>query len=306
MFGRIYEAFFVEKRKIVLPFCLGRIFVLARRVHPAIADGLAGAFVLFLINYDYFLTYLRLPLPAGFDGASHLAAGIEYAKNIFPSFWGWTPKWQLGMPFPVFYPPLFYFFFAFLSKLFYFFPSGAIFKPIVISSVLLVPAAFAFLSYKIEKTRVSAWFSSMASAFAISTFGPYGNIGLNLYSTFNVGLVTQALSLPMFVFWFCSLIGMENSRFRFVFSTLALSLVALSSAHMIFQAVFVVFFVWFYLGCSGLILACPDDREPQIFFRHFSGDWKRDRGAEHVRSFGREMVFRGGCRCGGVYILSRA
>ena len=237
MLDRLYEAFFVKKREVIPPFRLGRIFVLARRVHPAIAAGLAGAFVLFLINYDYFLMYLCLPLPAGFDGASHLAAGIEYAKNIFPSFWGWTPKWQLGMPFPVFYPPLFYFIFALLSKLFYFFPAVAIFKTIVISSVLLVPAAFAFLSYKIEKTRVSAWFSSMASAFAISTFGPYGNIGLNLYSTFNVGLVTQALSLPMFVFWFCSLIGMENSRFRFVFSTLALSLVALSSAHMIFPAV---------------------------------------------------------------------
>ena len=109
MLDRLYEAFFVKKREVIPPFRLGRIFVLARRVHPAIAAGLAGAFVLFLINYDYFLTYLRLPLPAGFDGASHLAAGIEYAKNIFPSFWGWTPKWQLGMPFPVFYPPLFYF-----------------------------------------------------------------------------------------------------------------------------------------------------------------------------------------------------
>src|SRR5437588_13113047 len=42
------------------------------------------------------------------DGTGHFAAAQIYNQTIFPDTFGWTQAYFGGMPFPNFYPPLFY------------------------------------------------------------------------------------------------------------------------------------------------------------------------------------------------------
>ena len=76
------------------------------------------AIVTLVFNWQIFKTFWQFSFVSGWDGANHAAIGEYYANNIFPRTWGWIPHWFAGMPFPQFYPPLFYFSTAFLYKIF--------------------------------------------------------------------------------------------------------------------------------------------------------------------------------------------
>src|SRR5438094_259764 len=71
-----------------------------------------------LLNWPVLEAFWHSPQIGSFDGMSHLAIGEYYAKHIFPKTWGWVPYWFAGMPFPNFYPPLFYFLTALLYNVF--------------------------------------------------------------------------------------------------------------------------------------------------------------------------------------------
>ena len=42
------------------------------------------------------------------DGSGHFAMAQIYDQTIFPDTFGWTNAYFAGMPFPNFYPPLFF------------------------------------------------------------------------------------------------------------------------------------------------------------------------------------------------------
>jgi uncharacterized membrane protein len=84
--------------------------------------GLGCGLLLFALRFHYFMTYLQFPIVPGEDTLGHMELGRYFAEHIFPSIWGWAPSWFGGMPFPQFYPPLFYLLAAGVSKIFFFFP----------------------------------------------------------------------------------------------------------------------------------------------------------------------------------------
>ena len=76
----------------------------------------------------------------GADGSGHVAALHLYALHVYPDIQGWLPEFFGGMPFPIYYPPLFYWCVALLQRTHLFsFTTG--FKLVLTLPVLLMPAA---------------------------------------------------------------------------------------------------------------------------------------------------------------------
>jgi hypothetical protein len=67
--------------------------------------------------------------PRAWDGTGHYAIAQIYDASIFPDTFGWTHAYFAGMPFPNFYPPLFYWGVGFLHH----------------THVLTFPSAFKFM-----------------------------------------------------------------------------------------------------------------------------------------------------------------
>ena len=193
------------------------------------------AVTLFFVNIDTFITYWQAPFILGWDGAGHQAAGELYAKNIFPSFSGWIPEWYSGMPFPQFYPPLFYFLLAILSKLLFFLDYLTVFKLFVFFLTLVTPGLIVWLSDKFMPTRTTAtrWLLGIISIFYISSYGQQGNYGFTIESTFNVSFVTQLLAFVCCILWIGFFIEAERSRKNSILASIFLLAVLLSNVHIV-------------------------------------------------------------------------
>ncbi|TSC92664.1 MAG: Uncharacterized protein CEN91_387 [Candidatus Berkelbacteria bacterium Licking1014_85] len=117
-----------------------------------------------LQNYPYIVVWLAiygtlfyyLPLKylfinayvGGGDLGSHQTAFKEMIESIFPSFFGWTNVWYLGMPLFTFYFPLPFWFGALLTKLFI--PATIAFKIIVMLGVFALPLSAYYFAKKIK------------------------------------------------------------------------------------------------------------------------------------------------------------
>src|SRR5436309_4700232 len=69
-----------------------------------------------LLSGQYLWRFWHGTAISGVDGSGHVAALHLYATHIYPDIHGWLPEFFGGMPFPVFYPPLFYWIAATLMK----------------------------------------------------------------------------------------------------------------------------------------------------------------------------------------------
>src|SRR5712691_8244013 len=100
--------------------------------------------------------------PRAWDGTGHYGIAQIYDQTIFPDTFGWTHAYFGGMPFPNFYPPLFYWCVAFLHHT-HLFSFAAAFKLVLGLSVLMLPAALWMLAWAVfDKDRMIA----AATAFA--------------------------------------------------------------------------------------------------------------------------------------------
>jgi hypothetical protein len=62
----------------------------------------------FLLGGSYIWQFWGSPAVSGVDASGHVAALHLYATHVYPHVQGWIPEFFGGMPFPVFYPPIFY------------------------------------------------------------------------------------------------------------------------------------------------------------------------------------------------------
>jgi len=87
------------------------------------------------------LEVIRGVVSRAIDGSGHFAIGQIYDQSIFPDTFGWTNAYFGGMPFPNFYPPLFFWLVSLLhhTGLFSF---GAAFKLVVGVPLIIMPLAF--------------------------------------------------------------------------------------------------------------------------------------------------------------------
>lgn len=199
------------------------------------------------ITREYWLSFWNARLPRAWDGTGHYAVLKIFSDQIFPDTFGWTNAYFAGMPFPNFYPPLFYWLVAAFSKT-GLFSVLAVFKVAVAAPLIALPAGVWLLASQMQKRDFLA---QLISAFLCAVllvdhrFIPTAPLGLDYFSTFVIGLYTQPLGFVLLLFWLWSYIKARRFDGSFILSTLLLALVILANffaaiAACIFITVFVL------------------------------------------------------------------
>ncbi|HTK33392.1 MAG TPA: hypothetical protein VL335_02500 [Candidatus Paceibacterota bacterium] len=216
---------------------------------PWTISALSGI-ALILINWSDFYLYWSSPFIQGWDGQGHASIGEYYSDHIFPSTWGWVSQWYAGMPFPQFYPPLFYFVMAIFHHILPFISYITTFKAFVIILQLSLPAALTFFVAHRKKSVSALWFTGIFSVLLTSShYDIFGGYGMNTMSTFHTGMIAQLLGFVFLIAWLHYFLQIEqNIRARYL-SILFLFLTFLANAHndivtfLIFVTIFLHSFV---------------------------------------------------------------
>jgi hypothetical protein len=176
------------------------------------------------------------------DGTGHYAAAQIYSSSVFPDTFGWTDAYFGGMPFPNFYPPLFYWIVSLLesTRLVSF---STAFKLVLIIPVLLMPAVLWLLGYAVSnKSRLLATAVALAAIPLLcdSRFSFILPAGLDYFSTFQIGLYTQPLGFVLMIAWYVVYSRVDLRRWRFALASVLLALTVLAN---FFNAVTAAIFV---------------------------------------------------------------
>lgn len=202
------------------------------------ASSISASFVMLLmlltigVNWKFFQTFWQLQIIGGWDGTSHAAIGEYYSRYIFPKTWGWIPYWFNGMPFPQFYPPLFYFLLALLAK---FLPLSytTLLKGMLTGLTLSLPVLLSWITYRYTCNRYAAFAAGLTTVFNLS-FDSYGDkFGIALGGTFRDGLFTQLLGFICLLLWFNLLLQVESSQRARYGSGILLFCTLLSNVHIV-------------------------------------------------------------------------
>jgi hypothetical protein len=168
---------------------------------------------------------------AAWDGSSHHAITEIYSTLIFPETFGWADATFGGIPYPNFYPPAQVWFTALLQHL-NLFSSGAAFKLAVLIPVFLLPIAVWIAARELTGRNTLAASSSVIIIFFLlsdSRFYLRFNSGIDLFSTFQLGLYAQSLGFVLLVLWLAIYLSDSQSRWRPGLSAMALALTILSN-----------------------------------------------------------------------------
>lgn len=203
--------------------------------------------ILFLAALFYFgrlfYTYFNAEMISGWDGGAHYSIAKYYSENIFPKIYGWVPIYYAGMPFPLFYPPLFYIIIAFFSRLFSA-PVLLIFKLLIIFLTITFPWLIYWFSKSLGLSRKAAFLSGLLTIHFLSLpTDKGGGLGISIWATFNNGFVTHLLGGWLLFLWLIFFIRINGNKKYFYLSIFLFSAVLLSNAHIILSAL-VIFFVF--------------------------------------------------------------
>jgi hypothetical protein len=169
--------------------------------------------------------------PLAWDGAGHYAIAQIYSQSIFPDTFGWTHAYFAGMPFPNFYPPVYYWLIALLqgSHLVSF---STAFKLVTFVPVLLVPASIWFLGRRVlQENHLAATAAALGSVALLldERFLFPLPAGLDYFSTFQIGLYTQPLGFVFMVAWYALYANSRQSPSRLALCGLLLALTVLTN-----------------------------------------------------------------------------
>jgi hypothetical protein len=188
-----------------------------------------------LLNHSLWLNLWGAASMRGADASSHQAMAQIYDRTIFPETFGWTPAFFAGMPFPNFYPPLFYWCVALLhhTHLVSFLTA---FKLLVAVPVLLLPAAVWLLAWAVsDKNRLAATCAALAAIPWLIDLR-FGGMNFSYYGIFEIGLYTQPLGFVLLAAWYPVYLRAQARRWRFALSCLLLALTMLSNFFMAITA----------------------------------------------------------------------
>src|SRR6266404_5644013 len=202
--------------------------------------------MVFVFTGKLWVAIWRGELSRAWDGTGHSAIAQIYDQTIFPNTFGWTGSYFGGMPFPNFYPPLFYWCVALLHHT-HLFSFASSFKLMVVLPVLLMPAAIWLLAWFLsERNRIVATAAALTSVLLLVDLRIMGTLlaGLDYFSTFQIGLYTQPLGFVLMIAWFVVYSGVGSTNLglsdsggritalparRFALSALLLALTVLSN-----------------------------------------------------------------------------
>jgi len=198
------------------------------------------------------------------DGTGHSAIAQIYDQRIFPNTFGWTTSYFGGMPFPNFYPPLFYWCVALLHHT-HLLSFATAFKLMVILPVLFMPAAIWFLAWFLSnRNKIVATAAAFAGVLLLVDLRIMGTLlaGLDYFSTFQIGLYTQPLGFVLMIAWFVVYSAANEKRAaetpalpraRLALSALLLALTVLSN---FFNAITAVVFILATIANDLINLRC--------------------------------------------------
>lgn len=207
--------------------------------------GLLVLLAIFL-NWNILSVYFSSSYIGGWDAMTHFSFAYYYSQNIFPSFFGWIPSWFSGMPFPQFYPPLFYYFFAVVQHLFLQNNPILLFKIVITVVYFLSPILLGFIYYSLvdSKTKNYRWVIALSYLFSSLDIRITG-AGFGVQSVFNTGIITHAFSFIPFSLWIIFTYKRKDKDLYSLLSIFFLSLTLLSNVHMALSCF--IFFVLFYI-----------------------------------------------------------
>jgi hypothetical protein len=202
-----------------------------KRIEIFAASISLSGFLFYLLNKQLITVYFLNEFVGGWDGAGHYAIGKLYADNIFPSFWGWIPNWYNGMPFPQFYPPIFYFICALIYKVSDL-EFDLVFKLIVLLSATLIPILISILYFRnVQKSKIQAFSVFLLSIILMTAKSNIGFIGISIPSLLNNGLVTQPMAFIFLLLWLIFFIEIDKNAVNKYVSGFFLTLVFLTNVH---------------------------------------------------------------------------
>ena len=112
---------------------------LTRRYATAIFWMLFMSVFALVLTHNLVRNVINTGPPRSWDGTGHFAVAQIYDSTIFPDTFGWIDAYFAGMPFPNFYPPLFFWLVALLHHT-HLFSFLAAFKFMVLAPILIMPA----------------------------------------------------------------------------------------------------------------------------------------------------------------------
>src|SRR5215203_2851710 len=210
------------------------------------------------------------------DGSGHYAVAQIYDQSIFPETFGWTSAYFGGMPFPNFYPPLFFWLVSLLHHT-HLFSFATAFKLVVAVPLLLMPlASWSIAWFHAGKNQNLALGAELASA-TLYTLGEIfqPNTGLDMSSTLLDGFYTQPLGFVLLELWILVYLFPRQSVMRFTAAAILLALTVLAN---FFNAITAVIFIASVLGWDLVKWLRTEDVEERrslrkTFVLHFAGPW---------------------------------
>ncbi len=196
------------------------------------------AFLIFKLIIPFFL-YNEL---ISWDLAG-LYFSVWYQKYyLFPDIVGWNKFFFLGYAQNQFYPPLFSYAGALLS-----FVTGvkSAVKILFAFTVLIIPASFYYFARAFDFSRNKSGILTLIMTGVLFLF-PKSHYGGNIHSIFNIGLVTHALGMAFFFFYWGSL-EKNFEKKKFLIPSLLFSAIILTHIVASFAAAFLFFS---YLICK--------------------------------------------------------
>ncbi|MFB6088543.1 MAG: hypothetical protein ABEK36_02065 [Candidatus Aenigmatarchaeota archaeon] len=185
----------------------------------------------------------------------------QFIENL--SFNGWTNLWFAGTPTFDYYPPLFFIFTNLLNVVFLeMVPLKTWFKLVVFGSLFLLPLLIYYSSRKMQFKKLESFFVgvfSLGFIFLVGHFAAY-------YQTLNFGLVSQMLSIDIFILFLGSIFDIKTRKGKII-SGVLLGLVILSHLFIGFLALITIFIIlaldhgnwkkYMLVSFIGLLIAGP-------------------------------------------------
>jgi len=218
--------------------------MMRRLLKSPVFAGCVAAFIIFLLHPHYLLEVVQLGIFAGADTSGHIAIGKYYADHIFPSTWGWADQWFNGMPFPQFYPPLFYMIMAVLSKSLPF-SYEQIYFFLAFLMTLSQPGLLGWIAKKYTGSVVALWVTVMLAVLQVSMFG-IKEFGLTLEANFDLGIITQTFGFILLVIWLGFFFSVERSFRSQLLSIIFFTGILLSNVFIIPIALLIFFLTFYY------------------------------------------------------------
>ncbi|HSE19259.1 MAG TPA: hypothetical protein VLB46_19510 [Pyrinomonadaceae bacterium] len=187
----------------------------------------------FVLTHRIVLNMVKTGPPRAWDGTGHFGVAQVYDQSIFPDTFGWISSYFGGMPFPNFYPPLFFWLVSFLHHTHLFsFPTA--FKLMIFLPILIMPAIIWLLAWVVSNRDYGvAFWASFLSLFPLvdPRFGGHfdWSSGLDYFSTFAIGMYTQPLGFVLLVLWFIAYSYRGHKFWRFALSSVLLALAVLAN-----------------------------------------------------------------------------